>query len=134
MDRAGGFDATAQGIFGATVFGFGAAGGGFKAIFAEILAAGQCSPSLALVLAALIIYILLRDGLKPQHAKFDVLVAGEINLTDPMGDVEPEFGHKGKASDPQRSPSDHHSSSRAARLDSGRFIGVWRRRSGASCR
>jgi hypothetical protein len=55
-----GLNATAQGIFGATVFGFGAAGGGFLgAILLERLGGGQMYAIFgALVLVALILYIL----------------------------------------------------------------------------
>ena len=55
-----GLSATAQGIFGATVFGFGAAGGGFLgAILLESLGGGQMYAIFgALVFVALILYIL----------------------------------------------------------------------------
>jgi PPP family 3-phenylpropionic acid transporter len=67
-----GLSATAQGIFGATVFGFGAAGGGFLgAILLERVGGAQMYAIFgALVLAALIVYILLERQLpKAQHAR-----------------------------------------------------------------
>jgi PPP family 3-phenylpropionic acid transporter len=67
-----GLSATAQGIFGATVFGFGAAGGGFLgAILLERVGGAQMYAFFgALVLAAMIVYILLERQLpKAQHAK-----------------------------------------------------------------
>jgi PPP family 3-phenylpropionic acid transporter len=60
-----GLKATAQGIFGATVFGFGAAGGGFLgAILLERLGGGGMYAIFgALILAALVIYILVERRL-----------------------------------------------------------------------
>jgi PPP family 3-phenylpropionic acid transporter len=66
-----GLSATAQGVFGATVFGFGAAGGGFLgAILLERLGGAQMYTIFgALLLAALIVYILMERQLtKVQHA------------------------------------------------------------------
>ena len=67
-----GLSATAQGIFGATVFGFGAAGGGFLgAILLERLGGAQMYAIFgALMLAALIVYILMERQLtRAQHAE-----------------------------------------------------------------
>ena len=67
-----GLKATAQGIFGATVFGFGAAGGGFLgAILLERLGGGRMYAVFgALILAALIVYILTERRLaRVSHAE-----------------------------------------------------------------
>lgn len=67
-----GLSATAQGIFGAVVFGFGAAGGGFLgAILLEhVGGAGMYAIFGALMLAALIVYLLLERQIpKVEYAK-----------------------------------------------------------------
>lgn len=60
-----GLSATAQGIFGATVFGFGAAGGGFLgAILLERVGGAQMFAIFgALMFAALILYLVMERGL-----------------------------------------------------------------------
>jgi PPP family 3-phenylpropionic acid transporter len=67
-----GLQATAQGIFGATVFGFGAAGGGFLgAILLERLGGGQMYAIFGVLMsAALIFYVLMERQLtRVQHAE-----------------------------------------------------------------
>jgi PPP family 3-phenylpropionic acid transporter len=67
-----GLSATAQGVFGATVFGFGAAGGGFLgAVLLERVGGAQMYAIFgALIFAALIMYILMERRLsKVEHAE-----------------------------------------------------------------